>query len=230
MIQLNLLPDVKLEYIKAQKQRRLFVTLSVLVTIVAVAILVLTLAISFLQQKHINDLSDDISKKSDQLKEQKDINRILTVQNQLDSLTALHASKPSVTSAFTYINQVTPVGVSVGNYVIDYTEKKVTITGGAGSLSSVNKYVDTLKLAKYKEDKGESSKAFKDVVLKSFELNTDTSDKEQAATYTIEMTFEDVLFDITKKINLVSDAKTRTGSAQQADLFKEAPVKAGETQ
>jgi hypothetical protein len=225
MIQLNLLPDVKLEYIKAQKQRRLFVTLSVLVTVAAIAILIVTLTISFLQQQHLNGLSDDIKKKSTELKEQKDINRILTVQNQLDSLTALHASKPAITSTFTYINQVTPVSVSISNFVVDFTEKKITITGGADSLSSVNKYVDTLKLAKYKESDADSQKAFTDVVLKSFDLNTDTDDKSQAAKYTIEMTFEDILFDITKKINLTSDAKTRTGSAQSTDLFKEAPVK-----
>ena len=55
MIQLNLLPDVKLEYIKAQHLRRLVLSVSVLVTLAAVVILMLLLVFDLAQKKNLSD-------------------------------------------------------------------------------------------------------------------------------------------------------------------------------
>ena len=152
MIQLNLLPDVKLEYIKAQRSRRLVFSVSVLVTIASVALLLLLLSVEGLQKKHLSDLNNDISSETSKLQNEPQINKILTVQNQLESLTALHAGKPAATRLFDYLNQVTPANVNITDFSIDFTKQTTTVTGTSDSLSSVNKYVDTLKFTTYTTD------------------------------------------------------------------------------
>ena len=63
MIQFNLLPDVKLEYIKAKRTKRSVMLVSIIATGVALGIsIMLFLTVSVLQKQHINNLNNDIQK------------------------------------------------------------------------------------------------------------------------------------------------------------------------
>jgi hypothetical protein len=223
MIQLNLLPDVKLEYIKAQRLRRLVLTVSVLVTAVAIVLLVLLLSVDVLQKKHLGDLNRNIASESSKLQGEPQINKILTVQNQLESLTALHAGKPAASRLFDYLNEVTPAQVSINNFSIDFTKQTSIITGTTDALSSINKYVDTLKYTTYSGgNKSGNSPAFSNVVLSSFSLNSNSKDSSQAANYTVTLSYDKNIFDITQKTTLTVPnlITTRNGLQQPTDLFK----------
>jgi hypothetical protein len=155
-----------------------------------------------LQKKHLDDLSNDIKTKSTKLAGQPQIDRILTVQNQLNSLTTLHAGKPAASRLFTYLNQLTPVSVGIASFKIDMTANTMEISGTADALNSVNKYVDTLKFTTYKTDSGaEATKAFSNIVLSSFSYSGDTTNNKPA-NYTISLTYDPALFDITQKVDL----------------------------
>jgi len=226
MIQLNLLPDVKLEYIKAQRSRRLVTSSAVLVSLIAIGLLVILLAVSGLQKKHISDLTNDIANQSRQLQQKPQVDKILTVQNQLESLTALHAAKPAASQLFDYLNQVTPTQVNITSFNVDFTAQTMTITGTADALSSVNKYVDTLKFTKYTTDTNDTSTAaFNNVVLSSFGLSSGSHDSTQAATYTVNVAYDPKIFDITQKVSLdvPNLVTTRSNVDQPGDLFKAAP-------
>jgi hypothetical protein len=227
MIQLNLLPDVKLEYIHAQRQRRLVISIALLVTAVSLALLALLLAANALQKKHINDLSRDINTSSQKLKSQPQIGRILTVQNQLGSLTALHDGKPAVPRLFDFLNQVTPSAVSLSTLTADFTGQTMTITGSADALSSVNRYVDTLKFTNYKAEEGSDTKAFNNVVLTSFSLSSGGSGG-QPASYTITMAYDKTIFDTTRAVKLTVPnlVTTRSEVERPSDLFQAAPAPA----
>jgi Tfp pilus assembly protein PilN len=223
MTQLNLLPDVKLEYIKAQRSRRLVLSVAVLVSVAAIVLLLLLLSVDGLQKKHLSDLNRDISNETSQLQNKPNINQILTVQNQLESLTSLHASKPAASRLFDYLNEVTPAQVSINSFTTDFTQQTATITGTADALSSVNKYVDTLKYTTYTTDAQSGNKpAFSNVVLSSFAINSGSKDSTQAVNYTITLSYDKNIFDITQKINLTvpSLITTRSGLQQPTDLFK----------
>jgi len=226
MIQLNLLPDVKLEYIKAQRSRRLVISSAVIVSLVAIGLLVILLSVSGLQKKHISDLTKDIASQSHQLQQKPQVDKILTVQNQLESLTALHAGKPAASQLFSYLNQVTPTQVNITSFNVDFTVQTMTITGTADALSSVNKYVDTLKFTKYTTDASDASTtAFNNVVLTSFGLSSGSHDTTQAATYTVNLAYDPKIFDITQKVSLdvPNLVTTRSNVDQPGDLFKAAP-------
>ncbi len=227
MIQLNLLPDVKLEYIKAQRYRRLVLSVSALVSIASIVLLVLIISANGLQRKHLNDLSHDIASESSKLKREPQIGKILTVQNQLERLTALHAAKPATSHLFDYLNQVTPATVSISNFKIDFSLQTATITGTADALSSVNKYVDTLKFTTYStadSNSAANSKAFSNIVLTSFGLTTQ-SNAGHPATYTITLAYDKNIFDITKTVTLSVPNLTSTRSELESPsaLFQASP-------
>ena len=221
MIELNLLPDVKLQYIKAQRSRRLVIVVAALVTTAAVALLILLLAANGLQKKHLGDLDRDIKASSKKLQGQPQISRILTVQNQLQSLTGLHDDKPAASRLFDYLNQVTPAEVSISNLTVDLTAQTITATGNANALATVNKYVDTLKFTTYEADDSDAAKAFNNVVLSTFGLASD-SNKGKPASYTITMAYDKNIFDITKKVKLTvpSQITTRSELQRPLDLFQ----------
>ena len=225
MIELNLLPDVKMEFIKAQQSRRLIFSVSILASTISIVLLFSLLSVDALQKKHINDLTHDITTYTTQLQNKAQISKILTVQNQLGSLTALHASKPAASRLFDYLNGVTPANVSITSLTIDFTQNQITITGTSDSLGSVNKYVDTLKFTKYTTDGSSAANpAFSNVVLSSFGVNTASKDNSQAATYTITLDYDKTIFDITQnvKLSVPSLTTTRAQVSTPTDLFKAA--------
>ena len=226
MIQLNLLPDVKMQYIKAQRTRNMVLSTAIIISLASVALLVLLLIVGGLQKKHISDLNADIKSDTATLQKKKDINKILTVQNQLNQLTALHSSKPAASSLFKFLNEVTPTQASINSFKIDFTAQTVTITGSSDSLSSVNKFVDTLKFTKFIADDSAPTPAFNNVVLSNFAVNGGGAGSNKAVSYTIVFNYDPALFDSTKKVELEipSTTTTRTQPGQTTDLFTEPGV------
>lgn len=198
MIQLNLLPDVKIAFIKARAQKRLVILFSTIIATAALTICILLFTyVNVVQKKSSNDLSTDITSSSNELTETKDLNKILTVQNQLMSLDGLHGQKPATDRLAGYIARTTPEGISINQLAIDFATKTVTVSGKAGNLEVVNRYVDSLKATVYltKDTEDEDPKpAFSDVVLSSF------SRSETDTTYTVSFVYDEVIFSADKVV------------------------------
>lgn len=214
MIQFNLLPDVKQEFVKTRRLKRLVTLISIAVSVVAIVVLLLLLAtVDVVQKKSLKDLNSDIKTYSTKLKAVPDLENVLTVQNQLNTLTSLHDQKVVTSRLFTYISQVTPPDASISKLSVDYSANTITITGEAPTLDAVNGYIDTLKATKYKTDatNSDSTKAFSAIVLTSFGRDS------KGATYTINMTFDPLIFNSANKVTLI--VPTGAGGAQ-AQLFQ----------
>jgi hypothetical protein len=202
MIQFNLLPDVKIEFIKARRAKRSIMLVSIITSGMALVVMIFLFAyVSGAQKKHITDLTRDIKTYSGQVKGVKDLNKILTIQNQLDSLTGLHDAKPAVTRLFGYITSVTPAIANISEFKIDFGASTINISGGADQLSTVNTFIDTLKFTTYTDIKDpknkdidqsknrtEPVKAFSNVVLTEFKRDSTKT------TYKIATTFDPIIF------------------------------------
>lgn len=232
MIQLNLLPDVKLEYIKAEKLRSLVASISVIVTAIAVVILVIMLIVDFAQKADISSVKNQINTSTSTLKAKPSINTILTVQNQLKSLTSLYASRPVASSLFTtYLSQVTPEAVSLNQFTADFVKHNLVLSGATNNLTTVNQYVDTLKLTTYSINGSSSSTgAFSNIVLTNFGYNSDATNPAQAASFTIDLDFDPNLFSATQTINLniPNIILTHAQSADINSLFEPIAGKGGQ--
>lgn len=218
MIQFNLLPDVKLEYIKARRTQRLVMFVSVVLGGIALFVfVVLFLVVNVWQRQHLAALDSDIKKDTQTLESIPNLDRILTVQNQLNSLTGLHEQDPAAQRLFGYVGQVTPAQASVSSLSADFTENKLTLSGTANAVSTVNQFVDTLKFTTYTTDQNSTpQKAFSEVVLSNFTIG------EKGVTYEIALKFDPEIFDNTVQVTLVVPKiiSTRSETQKPTDLFQ----------
>ncbi|MEZ6330533.1 MAG: hypothetical protein R3B12_00730 [Candidatus Saccharimonadales bacterium] len=84
MIQINLLPSIKAEYVKAQRTKRTVITISIIAVAVSLGVVGLLSSVAYgTQQLQLNNLKNDIAKSEQNIKDVKDLDKILTIQNQL---------------------------------------------------------------------------------------------------------------------------------------------------
>ncbi len=220
MIQFNLLPDVKLEYIKTRRTKRMVILASIIASAISVAVFIIMFTyVNVVQQRHLSNLDNDIQSNIAALEAIPDIDKVLTIQSQLGSLTMLHEAKPASDRILPYLGQVTPAQASVGQVSVDFEDSSMIITGGANTLATVNKFVDTLKFTEFndKDEPQETANAFSEVVLSSFGVGDD------GASYQISLKFDPMIFDNTKDIELIvpNIVSTRSETERPADLFQE---------
>ncbi|MEI7521899.1 MAG: hypothetical protein WCJ86_00315 [Candidatus Saccharibacteria bacterium] len=219
MIQFNLLPDVKLAFIKARKLKRLVMVGAASVTTVSLAaVILLFIFVNVAQKKHLSDISKNIASNENKIKGTKDLDKILTIQNQLNSLTALHDGKPVASRLFGYMNLITPANVSLSTLSIDFASGALTVGGTADALSTVNKFVDTIKFTTYTIDgQTTSKKVFSSTVLSSFAKTTKNS------TYSVSTIFDPLIFDANTKLSLTVPKviSTRSETEKPDALFQQ---------
>lgn len=208
MIQFNLLPDVKIEYVKAMRMKRMVVGAAIILTgVTFVIFLLLALVVYGVQKKTVGDLDKDIASKSKELTGTKDLDKILTIQNQLTALPALHDKKVVASRAYTFITTLIPTGVTASEYEVNFDESTMSITGAAPALDRVNVFADTLKFAKYTDGTDvQDGKPFSDVVLSQFAKTAETTN------YTISLKFEPKLFSTQAPYALVIPKSATTNS------------------
>ena len=84
MIEINLIPDVKQELLRAQAQRNIVISASIVLAIAAGAVVVLVALYVFGGQKLLMDNANKkIDKEYATLSSVEDLDRLLTIQNQL---------------------------------------------------------------------------------------------------------------------------------------------------
>lgn len=201
MVQFNLLPDIKLQYIKARRTKYLFTFFSLVIGGAVLAVFVFVfLFVNVAQRKSINDLNKDISKYSATLKSTPDLDKMLTVQNQLGTLTSLHESKPVASRLFTYLAQITPANANLNQLNVDFGAHTMTVGGSALSLDTIKLFADVLKGTTYTTQdtpQGEKGKnAFDSVVLASF------SKSDSGVNFTITMNYDAAIFDVNQNVTL----------------------------
>jgi hypothetical protein len=199
MVQFNLLPEVKLEFIRTRRTKRLVMLVAIAIGATTLLVFIfLFIVVNVLQKQHISNLEDDIKKDTTTLKEMPDLGKVLTVQSQLTSLPGLHSQKPVSSRMFDYITQLTPEQATISHLIVDFDNKTIAINGKAQTLEVVNKFVDTIKFTDYKmADDKDQKRAFSDVVLKTFGRD------EKEATYEINLTFDAAIFDNAHSVSLV---------------------------
>lgn len=232
-LQLNLIPDVKMDYIKQARTRNLVVTGAVVIGGACLVILILMMATVYgVQKKQLHNSDQAIAKATADLQKIPNLNRILTVQNQLTTLTGLHRSKKISSRIFSYLPAVTPTRVSIGHVSIDYTGDTMQIDGTADTQHTINVFIDTLKFTTYKLGSGSTAKpAFTSVTETSFGITP------TGGTFSISLKFDPLLFgnatlDSHEKIikpDLTVPKRTTTRSvANSSDLFNGQNTGAGQ--
>lgn len=162
MIQVNLLPDIKLQYLKAQHNKRLIISTSLLVILTAVGIAVLMALYVYLNQPaHTNRLQADIDQGIAELEAIENLGTILTVNQQLIALPDLHQQKPLFSRLPELLVRIVPQEIRLSQVEISLIDGLGTIrlTGSGDTTKRINQFADILKNAQYAVDGSEDKVA-----------------------------------------------------------------------
>lgn len=177
MIEINLVPDVKQELIKAQRVRASVISIAILASFVAAGIVVLLAIWVFgVQTARSVILDNTIQTESETLAGVEDVNNTLTIQNQLSKISEMHNNKTITSRMFdilTTINPSEPNNVAITNLSLDLENSIITIEAQAASgypaLETFKKTI-TATTFRYTQD-GEQQ---------SVPLSSDMSDSERS--------------------------------------------------
>ncbi|HEX6416192.1 MAG TPA: hypothetical protein VFZ62_01590 [Candidatus Saccharimonadales bacterium] len=135
MIEINLVPDVKQELLKAQRVRASVISIAIIVGIGAVGVVVLLAIWVFAVQTARDVLTDNtIKNESQKLASVEDISNTLTIQNQLTKLPGLHDDKNIDSRIFEILNTINPPepnNVAITSLALDSEENTIKIEAQA---------------------------------------------------------------------------------------------------
>lgn len=227
MIELNLLPDIKLTYIKTRRTKRLVTSVAFLVGAAALIIFIFLLVyVDVVQKSKINTLNTKIDSTKSQLVGNSSLNKVLTIQKQLQTLPVIESQLPVTSRLYGYLAELIPTSLTVSSLQVSFTLNTATLSGNAKDIASVNQFVDTLKFSTFSDAQSKSTPAFSNVVLSSFSLSSSTGTTSQAS-YSVTLAFNPKIFSPTENIQLTVPSITTTRSIvnQPTDLFKTIPTK-----
>ncbi len=231
MIELNLLPDVKKEFIKAQRTRNRVVSGAIMVSLIAGgAVAFLATTVYGAQALLIKNMNDQITNNHKELAKKQEIDKYLAVQSQLDALHKVSQQRDIDSRLLGYLPQLNPAppsNVTLYTLSLDKSIKSLVIDGSANSFEAVNNFRSTLQNAKitYKLD-GED----KDVMFFSaVEVTAPGMSKAEGkvtVAFKATLTYAPEVFDehITDIKVIVPKLVTSDGDQNAPkELFKEAP-------
>lgn len=212
MIEINLVPDVKQELIKAQRIRSTVITSSILIGIISVAVVaVLAIYIIGVQTVRGVFLDNNIKTSNEKLLSIKDLSKTLTIQNQLTKITKLNDSKKIDSRVFDMLAAIIPPkpnDIQISDLTIDSTTNTVTVNGQASnSYAAVEVFKKTLDGAKV--NLTDTSGKSQSVTLASNISTSNTSYGEDATgvkvlRFTLSFEYADELFSpLSKNVAIV---------------------------
>jgi hypothetical protein len=236
MIEINLLPDVKQEFLRTQAQKRLVVSSMIIVSIAAGIVVVLLIFVAYVVQPGLRLLSEtDIKTKSSQLQSDKNLPRDLTIQNQLSTISQLHQEKGVYDRFFDYftsLNPEVPNNISISDATIDAVGGTISIEASAADYQAIAVFQDTLKNAQlnYVDSDGNSQKTplFTDISISEAGLGQDSKGAE-IASFKADLTYDPNAFSWTAEnpsVSVPNKSTTPTASqvSNQTSVFSDTPA------
>lgn len=166
MIEINLVPDVKQELIKAQRVRASVISIAIVVGIAAVGVVVVLAVWVFGVQTARGLISDNtIKNESQKLSGVEDISNTLTIQNQLSLLSGMHDNKNIDSRLFdilTTINPSAPNNVAITNISLDSTAKTIKLEAQAvNGYPALDVFKKTINATTFEYSNGDEKKSVK---------------------------------------------------------------------
>ncbi len=131
MIQINLVPDVKLELISAQRHRNIVVSTSIVAMIAAGVVVVILGAVIGGQKFTQNLVTNNIVQADEEFRGMEDIEKTVTVQNQLQSIQSTHDQKTMTSRVFDLLAEASAKGtensVSLTSFSIDTESSTISL-------------------------------------------------------------------------------------------------------
>ncbi len=213
MIEINLVPDVKQELLRAQSMRAAVISGAILTSIIAGAVVVvLALYVYGVQTVRSNFVSGEIKDQYKTLSEVKDLSKVLTIQNQLATMSELNGNKKIDSRIFSVVSAVVPPApneVQISEITINAADGLISFEGQTRAFDSMEVFKKTLDSAIVVYNDGSEEQSVK------LASNLDTGEvtygenatNEKVLMFTISFEYPEELFssaikDITVKLSV----------------------------
>jgi hypothetical protein len=213
MIEINLVPDVKQELIRAETVRGIVISTSFLIGLISIGVVVILSAYVFGVQTVRSVIADEgIKKGGAQLASVKDLSKVLTIQNQLTKINSLNDQKKIDSRVFDLLLAVLPTDtnqVQLSGVTIDATASTITLEGQAGggfqSLEVLRKTINNAVVLTTVDGKQTETRLASEINTSDVSFGEDNSGKK-VLRFTLRFTYDEILFSpqvqgVTIKIN-----------------------------
>lgn len=217
MIQINLVPDIKQEYLKAQRTRNMAISISILVGLASVGVVVVLGLILGGQYVLDAQAKGRIESEYQKLSSVEDLSEILTIQNQLTVLPDQHLMSTRDSRLFVVISAINPAApneVTFSSVKLNPADKVVTLEGSAvGGYPAVEALKKTIESTKFEytskdSDQSVSEPLASNVGIESTSLGEDNSGAK-VLRFTLNFQYAEDLF-----VNSVSNARIVSPTAK----------------
>jgi hypothetical protein len=226
MIEINLVPDIKQELIKAKRVRNLVVSGAIVVGIASVTIVILLAIYLFGVQTLRSSLADGAIKSNEsKLQAVPDLANMLTIQSQLANISELHDENSSSSRLFdllTDINPIAPNQVTFSSVKFDSTAMTVHIDGqAANGFVAADIFKKTIEATKftYSSGSGETTSPIAtDVSISNLSYGEDATGAK-VLRFSVDLTYDPNLFLSSSKDVTITPLKSQNAT----DSFKYLP-------
>lgn len=159
MIQVNLIPDIKIQMIKARTERVKVISISIAASIISISIVIVLALYTYGAQALIdNNLNSKIDEETAKLNSVKDISKILTIQNQLSAITTINNQKNINSRIYDTIKSIKQSSGNTLSYTsisLDTTTQTFSIQGEVPGYSSYEELLKALQnsFVRYRDSK-----------------------------------------------------------------------------
>ena len=215
MIQINLVPDIKQDMLRAQRMRNFTISISILVGFIAVGAVGALALIMGAQVVAEGVTAKQIDQEYKKLASTKDIDSTLTIQNQLDKISGIN-DKRTVNSRLLdillAINPAAPNDVKLSKVTLDPVERTLSVEGSAAggypATDTFRKTILNASVTAKQNNQDINVPLTSDVVLQNTSYGQDSSGAK-VVRFTVVFAYPDGLFD-----NTMSNVKINTPSAK----------------
>lgn len=136
MIEINLIPDVKREFIHAQKMRNVAIATSILIGAIAAGVVIVLGLLLGAQALHESIARGQVKDQFKQLQSIDNIDNVLTIQNQLSKISSINDKKTIDSRLFDVLAAISPSApndIKISNVQLNPADKMLTIEGSAAN-------------------------------------------------------------------------------------------------
>ncbi len=216
MIEINLIPDVKREYLKTRMLRNTVISMSIVVGIIIVGIAVV-LGLFLAGQLVTQSIQDSTIKSgSEELIAVEDINKMVTIQQQLKSIDGQHESKAirsRLIDVMSAINPPEPNNVQISTLKLNPEESTISIEGSAVNgyiaLEVFKKTITNTSVQTQQDDQDVKVPLASDIVAGDTSFG-ENSDGQRVLRFTFTFKYPDELFKMSDAPVLIVTPQGRT--------------------
>ena len=242
MIEFNLLPDVKQDFVRTRQLKRVIISVMALASGVAVgAVVLLAMYIYGAQPLMQSGADKHIDEVASSLKNNKNLTRDLTIQNQLATLPKIHAQKGNYTTIFDLVKAINPAepnNVRFSKMTLNPLDSTISFEGNTRDYNAIVVFRDTMKNAKInytmvvdgESEQRKNETLFTDVAFTDVGIGKDTSGQDVASFKVTAGYSADIFSASAKNQKVFIPKKTTTPSSDNVQLFSDEPAKKEEGQ